>query len=106
MIIFYDPNNGNQVMAVYSHDTESPVWENRGFLRAEVVNESFKRAISRDRKVSVIDWIVAGHWASTNPEQPIPAPSDVRLSELYEKLRSRTFTQPEQYEMLALERGL
>ena len=69
MIIFYDPSDG-QVMAVYSGDTTSTVWIDRGFLRA-----SSEIPVTRDHKVVVVDDKVTNVTSSPNPEQP-SRPSD------------------------------
>lgn len=36
MLIFYDPNDDNQVMASYTEGTTSTVWESRGYTRLEI----------------------------------------------------------------------
>lgn len=106
MIVFYDPNNGNQVMAVYSHDTESTVWTDRGYLRAKVEQPSFQTSITRDRQVSVVGGVVEGHWASPNHIQPARNPVDIRLAELDQKLKNRTATIGDVMEIVAAIRGV
>lgn len=64
MIVFYDPADG-QVMAVYSGNTTSTVWTDRGFLRA---NSDI--AVTRDHKVVVVDGKVTSATPNSNPDQP------------------------------------
>ena len=72
MIVFYDPTNKNQVMAVYSGDTSSPVWEQRGYLRVDVPPEFTHLIGDRDVKLTISDGEVTAVIPATNRLQPIP----------------------------------
>ena len=48
MLVFYDPNNDNQVMAFYTFGTSSEVWESRGYLRAKIMDPEIVSEINRD----------------------------------------------------------
>lgn len=106
MIVFFDPNNGNQVMAVYSHDTESAVWTGRGFLRAEVKDRALFESLSRDSRVTVVNDEVTAATGRTNPIQPVPDPAAVRTGELLAALAVRDLTPVELNELARLERGI
>ena len=106
MIVFYDPNNGNQVMAVYSHDTESTVWTDQGFLRAEVNDRTLFNSLSRDSRVTVVNREVTSATARINPIQPVPDPVAVRIGELLTALAIRDLTLVESNELARLERGI
>ena len=74
MLVFYDPSAQNQIMAVYTGDTKSPVWEEHGYLRAEVWDGV---TVSRERRVLTF---IGGRVAETvprpNPVQPQPNAQD------------------------------
>ncbi len=76
MIVFYDPADG-QVMAVYSDDTTSTVWTDRGFLKA-----ASDIPVTRDHKVVVVGGEVISVMPSVNPEQPSPPTND----EIYDQV--------------------
>ena len=106
MIIFYDPNNGNQVMAVYSHDTKSTVWADNGLLRAKVVVKQLQRLIDRNMSVVVLDGEVQSLFVRLNSKQPTPMIGEVRLKELHTAVRTRDLSVQELNELARLERGL
>ena len=106
MIVFYDPNNGKQVMAVYSHDTESKVWESRGFLRAEVEDPQLQQLINRDSTVDVLDGKVISIFARVNSVQPTISASAARAGELESKLATSELNIAELNELARLERRL
>jgi len=109
MIVFYDPHSGNQVMAIYSHDTSSSaVWTDRGYVRAEVDSAVVEKAsrLGRDAKATVSKGRVTNVVAATNAVQPTPSPKNKRLEELRAKLKDDTATLVDMREMLRLERGL
>lgn len=70
MIVFYDPNGNNQVMAVYSGDTNSLEWERLGYIKVEVP-ENLGR-VSRDSRVTMVGDTVVAITSSINPMQPDP----------------------------------
>lgn len=109
MIVFYDPSNGNQVMAVYSHDTTSKAWTDAGYVRAEVDEAIRGEAMRAGRDAKVVldgQGRVRQVVPSPNPVQPAPNPKNLRLKELQDKLKADTATLSEMREMLRLERGL
>ncbi len=106
MIIFYDPNSNNQVHAVYSHDTDSKVWEQRGYLRAAVNIPHLQVAVNRNTFVTIDGGEVIGIAPRTNPVQPTPDPKAVRVGELEAKLATGELTNSELNELARLERGL
>ena len=106
MIVFYDPNNDNQVMAVYSHDTDSPVWESQGFLRAEVKTPEMKTAVSRNSTVVIERSEVVSATGRVNLVQPAPDPVAVRVGELEAKWATTDLTLKELNEHARLLRGL
>ena len=106
MIIFYDPNNGNQVMAVYSHDTESTVWEDQGFLRLAILGKEFQKKISRDTAIVVTMGSVSDVFPRVNSVQPTPDPKAIRVGELEAQLAVSDLTTMELNELARLERGV
>ena len=106
MIVFYDPNDGNQVMAVYSGDTDSTVWTARGYLRAEVNDAGLQGDIDREFSVTIVNGEVTAIAARPNPIQPVPDPTAVRTGELHAALAIRDLTPVELNELARLERGL
>ena len=66
MIIFYDPNDNNQIMAKYTEGTNSTVWGDRGYLQAEVLDEALFLSLDRDHTVVVSDDVVISTAARTN----------------------------------------
>lgn len=74
MIVFYDPTNLNQVMAVYSHGTDSVIWENLGYVMQEITDERHQRDIARLKRDSRLVFngeVLAAVAPFFNPEQPI-----------------------------------
>ena len=74
MIAFYDPQNNNQVQAIYTGDTTSQVWEQRGYLKARVPAQ-FQGVISREHRVDVSEGVVTNISAQPNAIQPTEAPN-------------------------------
>ena len=74
MIIFYQPSTG-QVMAVYSGNTSSKVWERQGCLQATVPT-NLESKLSRNHAVEVANGEVRSITPRQNPVQPIAAPSE------------------------------
>ena len=77
MIVFYDPNDSNQVMALYTGGTNSVAWTDQGFVRAEVNDPELQEEIdryARDCTVAVVDGQVTGCTSRVNRVQPIPDP--------------------------------
>ena len=107
MIVFYDPGDG-QVMAIYSGDTESTVWVDRGFLKAEVPPDLIDAVglFGRDGRVTVLGADVTGVSSRTNPVQPVKRQQEIDLPLLHGKLQDGSITQAEITEMLRLERSL
>tara|TARA_Y100000310_G_scaffold126272_3_gene125068 strand:+ start:20205 stop:20525 length:321 start_codon:yes stop_codon:yes gene_type:complete len=89
MIIFYDPAQENQVMAVYTDDTKSTVWGDRGYVRAEVP-EDLEDLVSRDTLAVLTDGDVTGFTPRANLEQPTGTETqqEKRLRELRAKGRA------------------
>ena len=106
MIVFYDPTNGKQVMAVYSHDTKSTAWKDRGFLRAEVVDPALQRLVNRDSTVDVLDGVVTQVSPRLNDVQGVISPAESRLAELREKVKNDTDTPDEFREYIKLKDNL
>ena len=106
MIVFYDPNDGDQVMAVYSHDTGSTVWTARGYLRAEVNDRALFNSLSRDSRVTVVNGEVTSATARINAIQAVPDPAAVRTGELLAALAVRDLMPAELNELARLERGV
>ena len=80
MIIFYDPKNGNQVVALYTGNTNSKLWTDQGFVRAEVNDPELQKLVdgySRDCTVDIVDGQVTGCTPKTNAVQPTPDPEIV-----------------------------
>jgi hypothetical protein len=68
MLVFYDPNNKNQVMAVYTHGTDSKVWGDRGFKSVELDEGT---PVTRDMKLVFLrDGLSVTTKPSPNSEQP------------------------------------
>ena len=61
MVIFTDPEKDNQVMAVYSHGTDSTAWTDLGYERHEldfnhdILNHSRNCYVVLDRDKKIID---------------------------------------------------
>tara|TARA_Y100000310_G_C20497414_1_gene722245 strand:- start:137 stop:403 length:267 start_codon:yes stop_codon:yes gene_type:complete len=75
MLVFYDPNNDNQVMAFYTFGSSTKVWEERGYTRLEVFNEEVLQGINihnRDCQLTIVDGEAVGYRFATNPLQPGP----------------------------------
>ncbi|MAH48145.1 hypothetical protein CMI37_20140 [Candidatus Pacearchaeota archaeon] len=91
MLAFYDPNNGNQVMAVYSHDTASTAWADQGFLSIRTDLRP-----TRDHKLTIKDGKVTALVSSVNPVQPVPkvSPAAQALSD-YEAAAAAATTDAE-----------
>ncbi len=76
MIVFYDPNDRNQVMATYPRRYDGDVWASRGYLQAAVAVDLEPELcrLSRECRVTVEDGVVTGCVAHANPVQPVPDP--------------------------------
>jgi hypothetical protein len=115
MIIFTDPTNGDQVMAVYDGcETTSTVWADQGFVRHEIADDASVckevRSMQRECCVEIRGGQIASAVAAINPiqlEPPVRSPSiSPELAALREKLQADTITDAELRAMLRLERGL
>ena len=104
MIVFYDPNNQNQVMALYSGDTTSRVWADRGYLKAEVAL-NLEATISRNHRCTVRDGTVTAISGHTNSSQPTIDARTLQIRALNAKLQADTITDAEVRELLKLERS-
>lgn len=78
MIVFYEPVT-NQVMAVFSGDTGSTVWQDQGYLRATVPLE-FQTQVDREHTVVVTNNQVTAVTPSLNPVQPVLDREDPAIS--------------------------
>ena len=84
MIIFYNPAD-NQVMAVYSTDTDSTVWTGQGYIRTEVPDGFVAdiRNHGRDCQVTVdADGVITSCTSKTNEIQPVPNADEISQAEL------------------------
>ena len=73
MIVFYNPSDSNQVMAIYTHGTSSSVWTDLGYLGMTVSEEariSELNLYSRDCRLVLDGNRLRGIEARTNPNQP------------------------------------
>lgn len=108
MIVFTNPPS-NQIMAVYTHDTESTVWADRGYKRHVVTDpaaELLVRQLGRDG-VAVFDrGKIVDVTPSVNPVQPEPDPAAARLGDLRDKITADTATVADLREYTRLRDGL
>lgn len=103
MIIFTDPSNNNQVMAVYPDGTVSTVWEARGFIRHEITDPILVGKIRQLQRDCQIVFSAEGEPSDVlpvvNPIQPIRDPTEVPREEARArgkvKLLALGFTQEE-----------
>ena len=91
MIVFYDPNDRNQVMASYPRRYDGDVWASKGYLQAAVAVdlETELRRHGRDCRVTVEHGVVTRCVARANPVQPVPDPAIAQLQELRVSARDK-----------------
>lgn len=74
MKAYIDPENSNQVMAMYSHGTASEKWESEGYELVDV--DPSIREVSRDHQAVVEDGVIVDVSPSVNPVQPAYTDTD------------------------------
>jgi hypothetical protein len=73
MIVYYDTGNSNQVMAIYTGDTNSTAWDTAGYTQASVNDVNLQQDIlnnGRDCQVTVVADVVTAVTPNTNSSQP------------------------------------
>jgi len=69
MVIFTDSNG--QVMATYTHDTNSTVWTDAGYTRHDIEDNVDITRFDRNCKVIMVDGVVVEVIENINPIQPV-----------------------------------
>lgn len=107
MIVFIDPNNQNQVMALYTGDTTSTAWTDQGFVKCAIPVELQGQIeqYTRDCRLSIVGGVVTGVTSAVNPVQPAGNVVREQLGSLRQKLNDSSLTLTEMNTMLRLERG-
>ena len=88
MYIYYNPENTNQIMAMYSNIPTTNVWEQQGFILAEVPDEWLPDQdkaciIENDEVISLID----------KPRPPLPPEPKSNLELAFEELEGKKYTE-------------
>tara|TARA_Y100000310_G_scaffold108059_1_gene106537 strand:+ start:694 stop:1011 length:318 start_codon:yes stop_codon:yes gene_type:complete len=103
MELWYDPANGNQVMAVCSGGTTSKVWESRGFNKLLVDDSSpacpVVIRLGRDCRLDFQEDRI-DVYESPNSVVPAPNPRDVRIALLRAKLANDSISYDELKDLL------
>ena len=110
--VYIDPQNDNQVMAIYDgcKPGNPQVWIDQGFVEVTIEDtsplHSDVRRYKRDCCVDVDNEVITSRVNPVQPDQDSVSPRAARLNALDVRLVDDTITDAEVRELLRLSRGL